>query len=279
MDAMIRTGLQPSPSGARRVVVKEASQPHANRLKAGFAPARADPTVKLSGKPGQFRPGAGGSPAQDRLGSDGRPARDHDGKVCHVAVTTQSTSRTNEAPASQSCAVYVAPGAHQALELGVDPGVTGAFALVDIASLKIIDVLDMPVVILGGKKWVDGHAFASWAVPYLQSITGAVVEQPGARQMVESESGKAIRRPGNEAILAASVGGVITALTMLRIPIRKLIRPVDWKRRAGLIKAEKKASLETARATFAPSKFFTLVKHSGRAEAALIALHGQDKRR
>jgi len=48
------------------------------------------------------------------------------------------------------------------LILGVDPGRSGAIALVDTASRKVLNLLDVPTLAMGGWRLVDGAAVASW---------------------------------------------------------------------------------------------------------------------
>ena len=151
------------------------------------------------------------------------------------------------------------------LILGVDPGASGALVLVDTASRKIIDLLDVPTLAMGGWRLVDGTTVSAW----LQSISFdlAVLEKVDARPT----DGR-----GSIAQFARNAGGLGALLTATGKPL-VLTTPRTWKERAGLLDQPKRASIQLARLLFgatAADLWFKLQKHDGRAEAALIALYG-----
>jgi crossover junction endodeoxyribonuclease RuvC len=151
------------------------------------------------------------------------------------------------------------------LVVGVDPGATGALALVDPVTRAIVAVLDVPTLAISGWRLIDGAAVAGWLARHRFDLT--VLERVDARPT----DGR-----GSIAQFARNAGGLGALLTATGRPL-SLVPPSVWKKRAGLVDQPKKASLELARLLFgaaAAERWFPLQKHDGRAEAALIALFG-----
>jgi crossover junction endodeoxyribonuclease RuvC len=151
------------------------------------------------------------------------------------------------------------------LILGVDPGASGALALVDTAAQAIIGVLDVPTLKLNGWGLVDGAAVSDWLSR--QRFDLAVLEKVDARPT----DGR-----GSIAQFARNCGGLGTLLVATGKPLA-LTTPRAWKERAGLVDQPKAASLELAKLTFgadAAGRWFPLKRHHDRAEAALLALYG-----
>lgn len=154
--------------------------------------------------------------------------------------------------------------------LGIDPGVSGAIAVVAPTG-DLIDVFDMPILHDGSKGRSAVNA------PLLASIIGetgattAFVEFVGAR-------------PGEGAVGAFSFGrcrGVIEGVAAgLGIPVA-FITPPSWKRAVGIPPgkdgAKDAARSEAIRRWPSLASKFARVKDDGRAEAALIALAGIKK--
>lgn len=142
---------------------------------------------------------------------------------------------------------------------GIDPGATGALAVIDCDSLTILDV---PMV---GKE-ID---YAAWAknwntqLPFVDHIW---IEQVGSmpKQGVTSMFNFG-QRYGFIKALAFSAG----------VPI-SFVRPAIWKKGVGIVAgADKSASRIRASQLFPRhADQWKLVKHDGRAEALLIAYYG-----
>lgn len=138
--------------------------------------------------------------------------------------------------------------------IGIDPGITGALAVYDHGSL--VSVHDMPV--LDGQ--VDGGRLAQLFDEWHAHMIALERVQP---------------MPRNGSIASFSLGKnfgiVIGVATALSHPL-VTIRPVEWKRRMGLMGKSKEASRRLAIELWPQhADSFRLVKHDGRAEAALIA--------
>jgi crossover junction endodeoxyribonuclease RuvC len=148
------------------------------------------------------------------------------------------------------------------LVLGVDPGATGALALVDPDGPELVDVLDMPLVRWGKAAIVDGATLLDWLAG--RAIGAIVIEAVASRPGQGVASSFAFGR---------AVGGVEAVLAALGPPVVH-VTPQQWKRRAGLASA-KADSLALARLRFGAREEFRLKKHEGRAEAALLAIYGR----
>ena len=138
--------------------------------------------------------------------------------------------------------------------VGVDPGMTGALAVYDRGTLE--SVHDMPV--LDGQ--VDGNALGLLFEEWLPEI-------------IAVERVQAMPRNGSIGSfkLGMNFGIVLGVATALSHPVVTL-RPSEWKRRMGLLKKPKEASRLLAIELWPNhAQMFRLVKHDGRAEAALIA--------
>lgn len=148
-----------------------------------------------------------------------------------------------------------------ALVLGVDPGLTGAWALLD-ASGGFVAVEDLPVIRDGRLAWIDADA-----------LSGRLIELRAGRPMrAVVERVHAMPRNGSQAAFSqgATLGSILAALQLVRVSI-ELVTPAAWKRAAGLA-ADKRASLDRARLLF-PDAPLDRQKDHGRAEALLIAAH------
>lgn len=145
--------------------------------------------------------------------------------------------------------------------MGIDPGVTGAIAVIHGGHLKA--VYDMPI--------NDSRADGAEVAAILNDIA---VASDIASVFIEDTQ----PMPKNGSIASFKLGyntGVIVGVVQgLSYPLRR-VRPVIWKRESGLIGKDKTASRGLATELY-PSHAadFRLAKHDGRAEAALIARWG-----
>jgi crossover junction endodeoxyribonuclease RuvC len=151
--------------------------------------------------------------------------------------------------------------------LGIDPGKTGALALYTPAT-GALDVEDVPTLTIrsGRSKRlvVDHYALARIVDTWAPLNPTVWLEQVGTR-------------PGEGAVGAFDFGRTyglllgIAAAHFLRI---ELVTPATWKA-ALKVKGDKDVSRQRA-STLLPrhSGKWPMVKHDGRAEAALIALYG-----
>jgi crossover junction endodeoxyribonuclease RuvC len=141
--------------------------------------------------------------------------------------------------------------------VGIDPGLTGGLAC--IYDGKLVGVEPMPV--HDGRA--DGGEIDSMLVTWEPDYVYVEKTQP---------------MPKNGSIASFSLGLnsgiVIGCVTANQFPM-VLVRPIDWKRRMGLVGKDKNASRGLARELFPEFEAkFRRVKDDGLAEACLIARHG-----
>jgi hypothetical protein len=172
--------------------------------------------------------------------------------------------------------------------LGIDPGLGGALAVIETAPrLRCVDAVRTPTILEGAKRRPDVRWILHW-----------ILEHAPARGFVErAQAMPAKGRHGKEgeeewagqgassAFIYGRATGYVEATTLCAGVRLHLVEAFVWKRDAGLILPKgsprrstsevKEASRQLAIETF-PLDTFLFEKKSehGRAEAALIALHG-----
>lgn len=143
------------------------------------------------------------------------------------------------------------------LFIGIDPGLTGAWACID-HNCKYIACGDIPV--------IAGRVVAS---ALRKSMLGAIDRLETASIAVEQ-----VHAMPNQGVTSmfnfGHTCGVIHAVAeMLPYPVM-FVTPQCWKKHAGLIGTTKQASLLLARQIW-PDAPLNLKKHHGRADALLMA--------
>ena len=143
--------------------------------------------------------------------------------------------------------------------LGIDPGITGAWAALDTHG-DYVACGDMPV--------EDGRVVAS---ALRSSLLDAISPIDGACIVIE----KVHAMPGQGVTSMFNFGhtvGVIHAVAeMLPYPV-SFVTPQSWKKFHGLIGTKKADSLAKARLLW-PDALLKLAKHHGRADALLLAAY------
>ena len=149
---------------------------------------------------------------------------------------------------------------------GVDPGLSGAVALLDAASGAVIDIFDMPTLALsrGGKnkRELDPH-----------SLAGALGRDRIAHAFVELVGAMPGQGVSSVFSFGKSYGVVIGVLATLGVPMT-FVAPQVWKRALQVPAAKDGARARASQLMPAAAAHWPLVKHDGRAEAALIATYG-----
>jgi crossover junction endodeoxyribonuclease RuvC len=157
--------------------------------------------------------------------------------------------------------------------VGVDPGKTGALAFLTLTDglPTALECLDMPCLMVGKRGHVD-----AWALAREVDARCKADDEPLAALILEQGG----VRPQNGRVGAASfwlgVGEVrgVFAAHLIRLEV---VTPAGWKRALGVV-GEKDASRFRASQIFpAWSGQWSRAKDHGRAEAALIALHGANR--
>lgn len=146
--------------------------------------------------------------------------------------------------------------------LGIDPGLSGALALYDIDGA--LEVMDIPTLQLRTKRVIDEYALARIIDNWSSRVREVWLEQVGVR-------------PGEGAVGAFTFGrgyGALRGICAANfLPIMD-VTPATWKA-ALKVRGDKDESRLRASTMFPRhGGLWPLKKHDGRAEAALIALHG-----
>lgn len=145
--------------------------------------------------------------------------------------------------------------------LGIDPGLSGAIAL--IRNGEYADVWDMPTMSRGSgnKQKVNAAEVARILreCPPCTAYVELVNAMPGQGVVSMFQFGKC-------------AGAIEAALAALGFPMVE-VTPQKWKREFGLIGKPKDAARTLAQQLM-PLAPLGLVKHGGRADALLLALYG-----
>lgn len=146
--------------------------------------------------------------------------------------------------------------------LGIDPGLSGALALYDADGS--LEVLDIPTLQLRTKRVIDEYALARIIDDWSSRVREVWLEQVGVR-------------PGEGAVGAFTFGrgyGCLRGICAANFLSIVDVTPATWKV-AMKVRGDKDESRRQASAMFPRyADRWALKKHDGRAEAALIALHG-----
>jgi crossover junction endodeoxyribonuclease RuvC len=146
--------------------------------------------------------------------------------------------------------------------LGIDPGLSGALALYLPDGSLVVE--DVPTLQLKSKRIIDEYALGRLVDRWSAQIREVWLKQVGVR-------------PGEGAVGAFTFGrgyGLIRGICAANFLTIVDVTPATWKR-AMSVKGDKDESRLRA-STLLPrhAHLWQLKKHDGRAEAALIALHG-----
>jgi crossover junction endodeoxyribonuclease RuvC len=148
--------------------------------------------------------------------------------------------------------------------LGVDPGVRGGMAIIELdngAAPRLIDAIDIPVAGTGAKERVDAIALRKRIA--LHQPHCAVIERAQAMPKQGASSGFKYGR---------AVGSIESAITCSEVPLT-IIEPTAWKKHFRLNGKDKEGARQRVLQLFPSAhELFARKKDHGRAEAALIAL-------
>jgi crossover junction endodeoxyribonuclease RuvC len=156
----------------------------------------------------------------------------------------------------------VAAVVHMSLTIGIDPGLTGAVAVLSPDGSPEL-VADLPIIRDAKLAWVDGSE--------LQSMLMLALRGRQATAIIERVSSMPAQGIASAFQFGVGFGSVLSVIQALHLRL-ELVTPGVWKRSLGLSK-DKHASLHKARLLY-PTADLRLAKHDGRAEALLIAHYG-----
>ncbi len=146
---------------------------------------------------------------------------------------------------------------------GIDPGLSGGIAFLGVGG---VESFDMPVHRLTrgdkSKAEIDAHAIAEMF--WQHHVDHVFVEKVGAMPGQGTSSMFAFGK---------AYGVVIGVLATVAVPMT-FVAPGTWKKALGVPAAKDGAKARASQLMPAAANQWSLVKHHGRAEAALIALWG-----
>jgi len=150
--------------------------------------------------------------------------------------------------------------------LGIDPGVRGGLAIIEIndgATPQLIDAIDIPVAGTGAKERVDVLATRTWIAAHKPDH--AMIERAQAMPKQGASSGFKYGR---------ATGALEAVIVCCEVPMT-VIEPSAWKKFHQLRGGDKEGGRQRALQLFpAAHALLARKKDHGRGEAALIALAG-----
>lgn len=151
------------------------------------------------------------------------------------------------------------------LILGIDPGLDGAVALLDVHSGELVEVFDVPTLQLKNRRELDEYGLARIVDEWSPQVTEAWIED-------------AWPRPGEAATLAFQFGrnfGQMRGIVCANFIPLHVVVPAVWKR-VMKVTGDKDESRKVASVTWpTQSGRWPAKKNHGRAEAALVAAYGR----
>jgi crossover junction endodeoxyribonuclease RuvC len=150
------------------------------------------------------------------------------------------------------------------MRIGVDPGVTGAIAILG-EDLECIGLEDMPTMVLGKNKGQVNAAALARIFENCDSTDNPTVYL----EQVSAMPKQGVTSMFNFGVSYGVVQGICGALLFPLV----LVRPNAWKKAAGLIGKPKDAARTLAQQLY-PEQNLSLKRHVGRADALLIARFG-----
>ena len=165
--------------------------------------------------------------------------------------------------------------------LGIDPGATGAIAI--LADGDLVAVEDMPI----DQVQVGAHLRSRISAHRLWSILGSArgahvfIERPEARPLRgrDKATGQTVlRQPGAAGMLAFGEGyGMLVMGCVAAGMVLTELRPGAWKRAAGVAAAKDDARRKSADTFPRQAHLFARKKDDGRGDSVLLAVYGASR--
>ncbi len=151
--------------------------------------------------------------------------------------------------------------------LGIDPGMTGAIAMLDSYGC-LVEVADMPV--------VDKFVSAPLLVSAIESMTAYDAQEMVGMVVIEHVASMPKQGVASTFKFGVAFGVVLGVVGGMDLP-STLVRPAKWKRDMGLTSDKERSRRLAIERWPNQADSFKLKKHDGRAEAALLALWWHDR--
>jgi crossover junction endodeoxyribonuclease RuvC len=149
--------------------------------------------------------------------------------------------------------------------VGIDPGLSGACALLEITNndTALVDVIDVPITGTGAKQSIDVILLQEW------------LQRHGPRHAFLERAQAMPRQGASSGFKYGRVVGAIEATLMLCAVPLVIVEPSKWKRHFHLQGADKEGARQLAIRMFPREhRFFVRRKDHNRAEAVLIGVYG-----
>jgi len=161
--------------------------------------------------------------------------------------------------------------------LGIDPGLTGALAMIGhrgeflhLADIPVMERLSSPR--KGGvKNQVNCAALRELLLEWLSSIDRAALH--ATIEMPIAFPGQQIQTVASSFLTAGHIEGVVQSMKIAH----ELVRPADWKKAAKLTASKEQCRAAAIRRWPEAAHHLARVKDHNRAEALLIARYGYDR--
>ena len=150
------------------------------------------------------------------------------------------------------------------MRIGIDPGISGAMALLD-DNLCWLQISSMPTMTMGKRQVVNAAELAK----QIKSWDNVFPKLTVYLERVSAMPGQGVSGMFNFGVSYGIIQGIVGAL---QIPL-VLVSPTIWKKRAGLIGKPKDAARALAKQLY-PNAPLGLKKDIGKADALLIARFG-----
>jgi crossover junction endodeoxyribonuclease RuvC len=158
------------------------------------------------------------------------------------------------------------------LIIGIDPGLSGAIAVVDLDSNTLVDMIDMPLFekptesrVSGVFRYIDIQGLSSMIDTYAPHTSIAVLEEPGAMP------GQGLGSTFRFGHICGQLHGLMAGHYIPTVPVK----PGVWKGALGLT-SDKDTSRVFASQLFPDYGYlWAKKKHNDRAEAALLTVYGK----
>lgn len=157
------------------------------------------------------------------------------------------------------------------LVLGIDPGISGAIAVIDACDERVIELINMPTEkAKTGRSQVDANA--------LSAFVGAVIQRCApCRAIVVVENVWPMPRDGSkQAFNLGDAKGVIRGVLSGHLVRSEFVAPITWKKHFHMLGTEKDYSRTLAKRRF-PSVDLKFKKDHNKADALLLAAFGIEK--
>jgi crossover junction endodeoxyribonuclease RuvC len=152
--------------------------------------------------------------------------------------------------------------------LGIDPGLKGAISVLNSATHEIINIFDIPI-----KKRSKSHKNQINEIELARIIDDLSTKLHIEKAIIEHVHAMPSQGVTSSYNFGETVGIIKGIIAGNIIPLEEVASPV-WKRYFFLLGKDKNASIDKASELFPKDTHrWTLKKHDGRCESALIALY------